>query len=220
MGILLQVAFRGSSWGTVLARRDDAGHFLVRELDDNNCVHYRIINSPPIPLDSMSLSDSQIPVQNDYVQMSDDVFVDLSNFHPLMYISRPLVYSYLTRNNIEQVELLLTFPRNYADKIERQLELCRGNEVGVGQNWVAEDILFYGNDEMVVYNIVAIQVVDRGDSKTEFKLILHSRSKAHKRRQRVIMRSQDLNCTLVLNNGRRDFFLGTQENENKKGHQI
>lgn len=223
MGILLQVAFKGLSWGTVLVRRDDNGNLLVRELDDNNSAYYRIVNVPPIPLDALNQPGVGVqqadPHQNDYVQISDDVFVDLSCFHPLMYITKLLKYSYRTHKGVEQVELLLTFPRNYADKIERQLELRRGNESGVGQNWIADYIHFDGNNELVIYDIVAIQIVDRDDRETEFKLTLHSRSQADKSRQQRIMQSEDLNCTLKLNNnGTRDFLLGTIKKVNRKGY--
>ena len=221
MGILLQVAFQSESFGSILARRDVEGNFLVREVSEAGEVSYRIVIAPKIPLDALKQKSAAVHCQSntDYVQTSDDVFVDLSCFHPLMHITRLFIYSFFVRGSMEQVELMLSYPRGYGDKIDRELELHKSNITGMGQNWIAEDILFYGSDELAIYYVANVQVINRGNKLTEVKLTLHSRSKSSRRRLRKIMQSEDLNCTFVLNGARRDFFLGSNQ-ENKKGHQI
>ncbi len=222
MGILLNVVFRGKTAGTILSRRDEEGNFLSRETDSAGTVYYQIVEAPPIPVDFYRESGicgapSGFTESGEYVQMSDDVFIDLSCFHPLMYISHLLVYSYGVKNGIEQVELMLSFPRGYGNKIESQLDLYSSNRGAVAQKWIAEDVLFQSGTDLAVYDIADIQIISQDDS-TELKLLLNSRSFAKKRRQQKIMQSPDLCCTLILNKGKRDFFMGIPKQVNKKGH--
>jgi len=219
VGFLLKVDFRKCR-GAVLSRQDEEGNFLVKEMDSMGVSYYRVVDAPPIPADVRVCHNASCVQSEDteYVQMSDDVFVDLSCFHPLMHISRLFVYSYGVRGGVEQVELMLSFPRGYGNKIERQLDLYCSNRAAVGQRLIADNVLFQGADDFAVYNIVNIQIISQ-EELTEIKLLLHSQSMlAKKRRLNRLMQSNDLICTFVLNKGKREFMLGLgKRKDNKKG---
>lgn len=224
MGILLQIAFQGVTAGEVVARRDDDGNYLAREISTDGLVVYRKIRVPPLPSDVMTEGTGQSiqkPV-SDYVQLSDDVFVDLSCFHPLMHINLLMVYAYSARQGIARVELVLNFPRMYADKIERQMELYKGNLTAVTQKLVAEDIFFQSDNEILSFDISDIEIWEKNESYCEFRLKLQSQSRLTVKTRRLnrLMQAEDLVCTFILDKSRRDFNLGSQQEDTKKGHQI